>query len=233
MSRHISEQFDAELDRVRLLMLEMGGLVERQVRSAVTAFITHDGALSAQVMAREDEVNRLEVALDDQCVRTIALRQPAAGDLRFLVSIMKVGTDLERAGDEAERIAKMSDQVARFAPPADRYADLERMGQTVVEMSHSALDAFARLSVEVAYEVMARDAEVDSLFKHIQASLSETNYENSEQVKRAFCIAWVARSLERIGDHAKNVGEHLVYLIEGTDVRHVGLASPLDSLAEG
>lgn len=225
MSRHISEQFDAQLDRARLLMLEMGGLVERQVHCAVTAFVNYDGALAAEVMNREAEVNRLEVALDDQCVRTIALRQPAAGDLRLLVSIMKVGTDLERAGDEAERIAKLSDQVARFAPPPDRYAELARMGQLVVEMSHSALDAFARLSPDLAYEVMAKDAEVDSLFKSIQGSLLRSGYEDVEQVRRAFCISWVARSLERIGDHAKNVGEHLVYLTEGTDVRHVSSVS--------
>ena len=221
MNRHISEQFDAELERVRLLMLEMGGLVECQVRAAVNAFVTHDAALAAEVLIQESEVNRLEVVLDDQCVRTIALRQPAAGDLRLLVSIMKVGTDLERAGDEAERIAKMAGQVSRLTPPADRYADLARMGQLAVEMCHGALDAFARLNLEVAYEVMAQDAEVDALFNRIDESLSQADYQDAREVKRSFCTAWVARSLERIGDHAKNVCEHLVYQIEGTDVRHV------------
>ena len=225
MSRHISEQFDAELERVRLLMLEMGGLVERQVDSAVNAFVTHDAALAVEVKTQEIEVNRLEVALDEECVRTIALRQPAASDLRLLVSIMKVGTDLERAGDEAERIAKMADQVSRLAPPVDRYADLARMGQLVVEMCHGALDAFARLNLEMAYEVMAQDAEVDSLFGSIYESLARADYQDAEEVKRSFCTAWVARSLERIGDHAKNVGEHLVYQVKGTDVRHVGSLS--------
>ena len=220
MSRHISEQFDAELERVRLLMLEMGGLVERQVRAAVTAFVTHDAALAAEVQVQERELNRLEVVLDDQCVRTIALRQPAARDLRVLVSIMKVGTDLERAGDEAERVAKMADQVSRLTPPADRYADVARMGQLVVNMCHGAMDAFARLNLVAAYEVMAQDAEVDALFSSIDESLSKADYQDPREVKRSFCIAWVARSLERIGDHAKNVCEHLVYQIEGTDVRH-------------
>ncbi len=220
MSRHISEQFGAELEGARLLMMEMGGLVERQVETSVRAFVSHDAALAAQVRSQEDEVNRLELVLDDQCVRTIALRQPAARDLRLLISIMKAGTDLERAGDEAARIAKMADQVSLLTPAADGYSDLSRMGELTTEMVRSALDAFARTSVEAAYQVMAADSEVDSLFNKIESFLPELTQGAPDDSKRAICTAWAARSLERIGDHAKNVGEHLVYLIEGTDVRH-------------
>lgn len=220
MSRHISEQFDAELEGVRLRMMEMGGVVERQVEASVKAFVTHDAALAEQVRAQENEVNRLELVLDDHCVRTIALRQPAARDLRLLISIMKVGTDLERAGDEAARIAKMADQVSLLTPAADGYSDLSRMGELSKEMVRGALDAFARTSVEIAYEVMESDREVDGLFKKIETSLPDLAHGVPEDSKRAICAAWAARSLERIGDHAKNVCEHLVYLIEGTDVRH-------------
>lgn len=222
MSRHISEQFDAELDGVRLVMMEMGGLVERQVEAAVKSFVSHDVALAEGVFSQEDEVNRLEVGLDDQCVRTIALRQPAARDLRFLISIMKAGTDLERAGDEAVRVAKMTSQVFRLTPAADGYADLSRMGELVTNMVRGSLDAFARKSVEVAYEVIASDVQVDALYRKCEDNLYGLANADSQASKRAICTVWVARSLERIGDHAKNIGEHLVYLIEGTDVRHAG-----------
>ena len=222
MSRHISEQFDAELDGVRLVMMEMGGLVERQVETAVRSFVTHDAGLAEEVLTQEDEVNRLDVALDDQCVRTIALRQPKARDLRFLISIMKAGTDLERAGDEAARIAKMTNQLFRLAPSPDGYADLSRMGELVTIMVRGSLDAFARKSVEAAYRVIASDAEVDALYAKSEDNLYGLADADSDVSKRAICTVWVARSLERIGDHAKNIGEHLVYLIEGTDVRHAG-----------
>lgn len=222
MSRHISEQFDAELDGVRLLLMEMGGLVERQVETSVRSFVTHDAALAEEVLTQEDEVNRLEVVLDDQCVRTIALRQPAARDLRFLISIMKAGTDLERAGDEAARIAKMANQVSRLTPSADGYADLSHMGELVTNMVRGSLDAFARTSLEAAYGVISADVEVDALFGRCEDALYELANVESEVSRRAICTVWVARSLERIGDHAKNIGEHLVYLIEGTDVRHAG-----------
>lgn len=222
MSRHISEQFDVELDAVRLVMMEMGGLVERQVETAVRSFVTHDAALAYEVLTQESEVNRLEVELDDQCVRTIALRQPAARDLRFVISMMKAGTDLERAGDEAARIAKMTNEVSRLVPSPDGYADLSRMGELVTNMVRGSLDAFARKSLEVAYGVIASDVEVDALFGKSEENLYGLANADLEVSKRAICTVWVARSLERIGDHAKNIGEHLVYLIEGTDVRHGG-----------
>ena len=201
-------------------MMEMGGLVERQVDAAVRAFVNHDAASAADVLVLEKEVNRLEMVIDDQCVRTIALRQPAARDLRLLISIMKAGTDLERAGDETTRIARMADKVSLLAPSADGYADLTRMGELSKKMLHDALDAFARMSVEAAYALMAADAEVDALFERVEHGLSELVSGGAAEVERMVASAWVARSLERIGDHAKNIGEHLVYLIEGTDVRH-------------
>ena len=203
-----------------MLMMEMGGLVERQVHAAVGAFVSHDAASAAEILVNEKEVNRLEMVIDDQCVRTIALRQPAARDLRFLVSIMKAGTDLERAGDETVRIARMADKVSLLAPPADGYADVLRMGELSARMLRDALDAFARTSVEAAYALMAADAEVDQLFERVEGGLSGLAEGPAEEVERMVASAWTARSLERIGDHAKNIGEHLIYLIEGTDVRH-------------
>ncbi len=220
MNRHISEQFDAELEQVRLLMMEMGGLVTRQVEASVQAFVSHDSAGAAEVLGNEQEVNRLELVIDDQCVRTIALRQPAARDLRFLVSIMKAGTDLERAGDETARIAKLTDKVSSLSLAADDYTDLRRMGALVSSMLRESLDAFARMSTGVAHDVIAADAEVDSLYSQVESALSDHALCQPIEIERAFPAVWVARSLERIGDHAKNIGEHLIYLIDGTDVRH-------------
>ncbi len=222
MNRHISEQFEVELEQVRLRMMEMGGLVTRQLEASIHAFVSHDPAAAAEVLGNEQEVNRLELVIDDQCVRTIALRQPAARDLRFLISIMKAGTDLERAGDETARIAKLTDKVALLAPLADGYADLAHMGELVACSLRDSLDAFARMSADLAYKVIAADAEVDALYSQVESDLTSFAGRQPTEIERSVASVWVARSLERIGDHAKNIGEHLVYLIEGMDVRHSG-----------
>ncbi len=222
MNPHISEQFDADLKGARQLMMQMGGLVEHQVEASVRAFVTHDAALAAEVLTRELEVNRLEVALDDSCVRTLALRQPAAQDLRLLISLMKAGTDLERAGDEAVRIARMANEVSLLTAPSRGYPRLQHMGELTAAMVRDVLDAFARTSADAAQAVMDSDARVDKLFKKIEMALPTRIQSDPAKSKSAICAAWAARSLERIGDHAKNVGEHVVFLVEGTDVRHTG-----------
>jgi len=223
MNRHISEQFDAELEQVRLRMMEMGGLVTRQLEASIQAFVSHDPAAASEVLGNEQEVNRLELVIDDQCVRTIALRQPAARDLRFLISIMKAGTDLERAGDETARIARLTDRLALLMPMADGYADLAQMGELVACLLRDSLDAFARMSADLAYEVIAADAQVDALYSRVASDLTDFAKAQPMEIERSIASVWVARSLERIGDHAKNIGEHLVYLIDGVDVRHSGV----------
>ena len=224
MSRHISEQYDSELESLNRLLMEMGGLVERQLRSAARAFVTHDTGLAAEVFTLETDVNRLELALDDECVHIIARRQPAARDLRLLISIMKAGTDLERVGDEACKIAKMTEQVATFPIPDNGYIGIQHMRDIVIRMLTTTLDAFARLDLDAAYEVIAADAEVDDGFAAVDRALLREIDEQSDFVQRAVNTVWTARALERIGDHAKNISEYIVYVIRGRDVRHPGSA---------
>ena len=219
MNRHISEQYGVALENLRLRLLAMGGLVEQQLQKAVRAFTTHDSALAAEVRAADDEVNRFEVELDDGCIATIALRQPAATDLRLLVCIMKAGTDLERVGDEADRIAKAAMAAATLPQPGNRHAEILRLSELVAVMLRRALDAFARLDVDAAYEVIAADAEVDDEYDAVIRNAGETTAREPELWLNTL---WAARALERIGDHAKNLCEHVVYTVKGTDVRHSG-----------
>lgn len=219
MNRHISEQFGVALENLRLRLLAMGGLVEQQLQKAVRAFTTHDSALAEEVRAADDEVNRFEVELDDECIATIALRQPAATDLRLLVCIMKAGTDLERVGDEADRIAKAALAAAGLPRPDNQHAEILRLSELAAVMLRRALDAFARLDVDEAYDVMAADAELDDEYDAVVRNAGEATDREPELWLNTL---WTARALERIGDHAKNLCEHVVYTVEGTDVRHPG-----------
>ena len=219
MNRHISEQYGASLENLRLRLLAMGGLVEKQLQKAVRAFTTHDSALAEEVRADDDEVNRFEVEIDDECIAIIALRQPAATDLRLLVCIMKAGTDLERVGDEADRIAKAALAAATLPQPANQHAEIVRLSELVAVMLRRALDAFARLDVDTAYDVIAADAEVDDAYDAVVRNTGEVTAGEPDLWLNTL---WSARALERIGDHAKNLCEHVVYMVEGKDVRHPG-----------
>ncbi len=221
MNRHISGQYDSELESVRLGFMDMGGRVERQVQTATRAFVTHDAEAAETVRAGEVEINRLERVLDDRCIHIIARRQPTAGDLRLLITIMKGCIDLERMGDEAEKIARMAAKISHLPLPADQYANVKRMQQSVIRMVANTLDAFARLDLEAARSVIQADAEVDRMFADINESLSQGLHMRAESVMQSLNTIWTARALERIGDHAKNICEYTVYLIEGTDVRHI------------
>lgn len=224
MNRHISEQYDEELDSVRSLLLEMGGLVEQQLQKACQALYSHDSELADVVRVGDARVNELEVDIDDLCVHIIARRQPAATDLRTLISILKASTDLERVGDEAERIAKMAQKVADLELPANQYGEIREMAGNVQTMLADALDAFARLSPETAVRVIDADEVVDIAYKAILADMGATMKAHPDQVERALTVLWVARSLERCGDHAKNLSEYIVYLVKGQDVRHADAA---------
>lgn len=220
MHRHISEQFDTELETVRRQLMEMGGKVEQQVRDACHAFVTHDTEQARQVRADDKEVNQMELSIDNQCIAILARRQPAATDLRLLVTIMKASTDLERVGDEAGRIAKMAKAVARLEVPSDRYQAIRDMGTKVSKMISGALDALARLDVDAARAQIRLDAEVDDAYDALTSQIDDGMLKDSESVQRAMRVLWTARSLERIGDHAKNICEYVVFLVEGQDVRH-------------
>ena len=221
MNRHISGQYDSELESVRLGFMDMGGRVERQVQTATRAFVTHDAEAAATVREGEDEINQLERVLDDRCIHIIARRQPTAGDLRLLITIMKGCIDLERIGDEAEKIARMAEKISHLPLPPDQYADVQHMRELVIRMVANTLDAFARLDLESARSVISADGEVDTMFRSIDESLSQGLHMRADSVMQSLNTIWTARALERIGDHAKNICEHTVYLIEGTDVRHL------------
>ena len=222
---HISEQFDSELAQARNLLMEMGGIVEQQLGSAVQALTTHDVELAESVRDDDERVNQLEIDLDELCVHIIARRQPAATDLRTLISIMKASTDLERIGDEAERIAKMALAVADFEFPDDQYNDIRNLGASVASMLHSALDTFARVDADEALAVIQSDAQIDDGYAGVVRERGKEMTELPEYIERAMNVIWAARALERIGDHAKNVSEYTVFLARGEDVRHSDISA--------
>tara|TARA_A100001037_G_scaffold305896_2_gene347946 strand:- start:1686 stop:2387 length:702 start_codon:yes stop_codon:yes gene_type:complete len=222
---HISEQFDAELEQARNLLMEMGGTVEQQLRNACQALTTHDTELVQTVRDAEDRVNQLEIDLDELCVHIIALRQPAATDLRTLIGLMKASTDLERIGDEAERIAKVAKAVSHLPFPDDQYNDIRVMGATTSAMLSKALDVFARVDADQALAVIASDERVDADYDAIVRQRGQQMSEHPAQIERALNVIWAARALERIGDHAKNISEYAVFLAKGEDVRHGNLTA--------
>jgi phosphate transport system protein len=221
MSEHISKQFDAELEDVRTRVLQMGGLVEEQIRRAADALATGDMAEIAAIQENDHRVNAMEVDLDEACSHIIARRQPAAGDLRLLIAVIKTITDLERIGDEAEKIARM----AKLIHDAERMhmprIEIRHVANLVLAMLRKSLDAFARLDVKAAQEVVRQDDAVDSEFRSILRQLITFMMEDPRTISRCLEVLFVAKALERIGDHSKNMAEYVVYMVEGRDVRHM------------
>jgi phosphate transport system protein len=217
---HISEQYDAELSGVRNLLMEMGGLVEQQLHDACQALIHQDDELAQQVRQNDARVNQLEVDIDEQCIHIIARRQPAASDLRTLIGIMKASTDVERIGDEAGRVAKMAQALSGMEYPADQYQDFRQLAALAEQIVASSLDAFARLDTDGAMQVIDADRQIDQGYKAIMRDRGSKMREDPSDIDRAMNVIWAARALERVGDHAKNISEHVVYLVKGKDVRH-------------
>jgi phosphate transport system protein len=221
MSEHISKQFDAELEDVRTRVLQMGGMVEEQIRRAADTLVTGDMAEIAAVQENDHRVNAMEVDLDEACSHIIARRQPAAGDLRLLIAVIKTITDLERIGDEAEKIARM----AKLIHDAERMhmprIEIRHVANLVLAMLRKSLDAFARLDVKAAQEVVRQDDAVDSEFRSILRQLITFMMEDPRTISRCLEVLFVAKALERIGDHSKNMAEYVVYMVEGRDVRHM------------
>ena len=220
MAKHISEQYDLELLQIRERLMEMGGIVEAQVSNACSALINHDLEMAAEVRDVEADLNQLEVELDDLCVSVIAKRQPTARDLRTVVSVMKVITDLERIGDEADRIARMALDLANSEIPGHQYSDFRTLQTNAIKSLKKALDAFARLDIEVALRVIEDDEMIDDGYKNILRRCSEQMQSDPTEVERLLRVMWAARAVERIGDHTKNIGEYVIYLVKGQDVRH-------------
>jgi phosphate transport system protein len=223
LSHHILSRFNDDMERVRTKVLQMGGLVEEQLKLAVEALVEGDSRLGEQVARGDVKVNAMEVAIDDDCSRILATRSPAASDLRLIVAIIKTITDLERIGDEADKIGDIGSRLAAVERPADRYREIKHLGRIVGDMLHEALDAFARLDAEAAIAVAKKDRLVDEEYEAIQRQVITFMMEDPRTIRRALDVLWVARALERIGDHAKNVCEYVVYMVYGKDIRHVSL----------
>ena len=232
-NEHFSKQYDIDLDGLRSLVLAMGGLVESQIRGALDAFTTGDAALADRVIRTDQEVDAYEVSIDQHCAHVIARRQPAAGDLRMIMAVTKTVTDLERVGDEAEKIARMAKSIhASGRVPADRLPQIRHAADAALAMLRQSLDAFARLDAAAATKAVHADAEIDTEFHSILRQLITYMMEDPRTISTALEIIWVAKAIERIGDHAKNMAEYVIYVVEGTDVRHTGLGLDREHLPE-
>jgi phosphate transport system protein len=223
-SEHLSKQFDADLETLRSGVLQMGGLVESQIRGAIEAFTNGNADLIEQIVAAEVRVNECEVQIDDDCSHIIVKRQPAAGDLRLIMAISKTVTDLERIGDEAEKIARMSKQIHdRGHTDLHRFANIRHAADIALSMLRQALDAFARLDTAQAASIIRQDMAIDIEFRSILRQLITFMMEDPRTISTALEIVWIAKAVERIGDHAKNIAEDVIYIVKGTDVRHTAV----------
>ena len=220
LTHHISSRFNADLERVRGNVLKMGGMVEQQLQWALAGFVDPDARVIDVVAQEELKVNELERSIDEDCSRILATRNPAASDLRLLIAILKAIADLERIGDEAEKIAAIASRLAR-RERTRQYHELRHLGRLVQSMVTDALDAAARLDADQAFEVMRRDRQVDEEYEAVQRQSITFMMEDPRSIRRTLDIMWVVRSLERVGDHAKNICEYVVYAVHGKDVRHV------------
>jgi phosphate transport system protein len=219
MERHL----DQDLERVRQMLLKMGGLTEVMVAKATQALLDRDNALCQEVITGDRAVDQLEIEIDEVCHSLIGRKQPTASDLRFLVAVMKINSDLERIGDSAVNIAQSVEQVNE-QPPLKPYIDLPRMSQLVQDMVRQSLDAFVRKDAALATAVCKADDEVDGLYKQLFRELLTYMIEDPKTVSRALHLLLISRNLERIADHATNIAEDVVYYVEGRDIRH-GLAA--------
>jgi phosphate transport system protein len=221
MSEHTSKQYDAELESVRAKVLQMGGLVEQQIIHALSALVDLDAAKAAEVIDLDHQVN---VQVDEDCSHIIARRQPAAGDLRMIMMVVKTITDLERIGDEATKIARVAQRFSQAdSVMTPKFTEIRNMVGLVREMLRTALDAFARLDSSKTADVARQDEQVDEQFRSAMRQLITFMLEDPRTISNSLEILFVAKSLERIGDHAKNIAEYVVYMVKGKDVRHTSL----------
>jgi phosphate transport system protein len=232
LSHHISRRFNEDLERVRTQVLAMGGFVEAQLAKAITSLIEGDSSLGESVAMDDLKVNGMEVSIDEECSRILATRGPAAGDLRVIVAIIKTITDLERIGDEGEKIGFIASRLATMERPENKYREIKHLGRIVSEMVHESLDAFARMDAEGALRVARQDRVVDEEYEAIHRQCITFMMEDPRAIRRALDVMWVVRSLERIGDHAKNICEYVIYMVHGKDVRHTSLEDVERALQE-
>lgn len=221
ISGHISKRFDDELEQVRNKVLSMGGLVETQLNNGLQALIECDSRLAELVASEDSKINSLEIDIDNQCFEILARRQPAASDLRLIVTIIKIISDLERIGDQAEKLGRFELELIDEGSTSAQYAKLEHLGQLVSKMLGHALNSFARLDDEVALKTLKKNKKVNEEFEALMRQLITLMMEDPRSIKNAIRVTWCARALERIGYHAINMCEYVLFLIHGKDVRHI------------
>ena len=217
---HIMKQFDEELEEIRTRLMEMGGKVEQQLQNAVTAVTDADSKLAEEVISGDQSIDSMEVDIDEACILIIARRQPAASDLRLVMMVTKAVNDLERIGDEAKKIANHAIILAEQSGSVEGYTEVRHMGASVTRMLSDALDAFARFDVDGAMRTLEEDKQIDLEYKTALRELVTYMMEDPRSISRVINVLWVIRSLERIGDHAKNLCEQIVYVVKGKDIRH-------------
>ena len=218
--QHISHQFNEELEDIHSRVLAMGGLVEQQLSDAVTAMVDGNRELAQTVVTSDYKINSLEVELDEECTHVLVRRQPTASDLRLVMAVVKTITDLERIGDEAERIGRMALHLLEDDRAVAPMKEMGAFGHHVRDMVRGALDAVARMDAQAAVRVAQQDIQADSQYQVILQRLMDQMMKAPETIPRVMDIVWAARSLERIGDRARNICEYVVYFVRGKDVRH-------------
>jgi phosphate transport system protein len=220
MRQHTDRAYEADLAHLRTVILEMGGLVEDQITQAVRALTERDDVLARHTIDRDHAVNRIDVEIDDLCIKLLALHQPAARDLRLITTALKITTDLERIGDLASHIAERAHELADESP-VKAYVDLPRMGEIAREMVHKSLDAFVAENDALALEVCTSDDTIDKLHEQLFRELLSFMVEDPTTITRAMRLLFVSKNLERIADHATNIAEMVIFLVRGQSIRHL------------
>ncbi len=220
-SQHISRQFNQELEALKTHLMTMGGLVEQQVQEAVQALLESDSRLAEKVRDRDREVNAMQLKIDDECTRILARRQPAASDLRLVLAVIRATADLERIGDEASKIARNALSLIEGDGNVRGLVEVRHIGEHVRRMLRDALTAFARFDTELAMQVVHEDASVDDEYGSAMRSLMTFMMEDSRAIGPVLSVMWILRALERVGDHADNLAEYVIYLVKGLDIRHM------------
>ena len=231
-SEHISTHFDVELEQIKSHLMAMGGLVEQQLADALAALAKRDNQLAEKAQKSDKQINQMEMTIDDECIRIIACRQPAASDLRLVVAISKATRDLERIGDETCRIARYAKKMLEEDISVEGGTEARHIGRDVSEMVRNSLIAFARYDAELAYQVAREDFKIDKEYKFAMRALVTNMMEDPRYIASSMNIIWILRSLERIGDHACNISNHLIYLVKGINVSHSSLEQIKETVRE-
>ena len=219
-SQHISRQFNQELEELKTHLMAMGGLVEKQVQDAVTALLESDSTLGRQVVDTDRAVNDMQIKIDAECTQVLARRQPTASDLRLVLAVIRAGSDLERIGDEASKIARNACELIDGDNGSRGFVEVRMISEHVRRMVRDALTSFARFDTELALKLVHEDEQVDNEYQSAMRSLMTFMMEDARSISPVLSLMWILRALERIGDHANNLAEYVVYLVKGMDIRH-------------